>query len=173
MAVEKTLSSQSIFKGSLLGLRVDQVGLSSGKTTSREIVNHRPSVTIIPLTETREVLLVNQFRYPVKDFLLETPAGMIEDKESPEECAQRELQEEVGQLAGRLLKLGDFWTTPGFCDQLMHVFLAEELQPSILTPDEDEDITVVPVSVANIPGMIAEGVIRDAKTIAALLMADL
>ena len=173
MGIENTLSSRSIFEGSVLGLRVDQIRLPNGMIKSREVVNHRPSVTIVPLTDKKEVLLVRQFRYSVKDFLLETPAGVIEEKEIPEECAQRELQEEVGQIAGRLQKIGDFWTTPGFCDQLMHVFLAKELRPSILPPDDDEDIAVMPVSVANIPEMISKGMIRDAKTIAALSMAGI
>ena len=103
--------------------------------------------------------------------LLEGPAGIIEGSETPEHCAGRELQEEIGYRAREMRSLGSFWTTPGFCDELMYVYLASDLAPSALDPDPDEFIETVKTSVSSISELIQRGEIQDAKTIAALLMA--
>lgn len=171
MKKETRLSTEIVFEGKIVTVRVDDVSLPSGGKTVREVVEHRPAVAIVPFDGNGGVLLVSQFRYPVGEELLEVPAGIIEEGETPEQCAGRELQEEIGYRAGELRSLGSFWTTPGFCDELMYVFVATGLEPSRLEPDEDEDISVVRVPVSRIRGMIEAGEIRDAKTIAALLMA--
>ena len=168
---EQQLSSRSVFEGRVLSLRVDEVRLRGGGTAVREVVDHRPAVVIVPIDESDRVLMVSQYRYAVGETLLEAPAGKVDEGEEPSETAQRELQEEVGRIAGDLRKLGEFWATPGFCNELMHAYIARDLTHSALAADEDEDITVVAVPMAEALDMIATGKIRDAKTIAALLMA--
>jgi ADP-ribose pyrophosphatase len=171
MKAETRLSTETVFEGRIVTVRVDSVSLPNGVRAVREVVEHRPAVAIVPLDDNGGVLLVSQFRYPVGEELLEVPAGIIEESETPEECAGRELQEEIGYRARELRSLGSFWTTPGFSDERMYVFVATGLEPSRLEPDEDEDITVVRVPISRIRGMIEAGEIRDAKTIAALLLA--
>ena len=167
---EQQLSSRSIFEGRVVSIRVDEVRLPGGGTAVREVVDHRPAVVIVPLDDDDRVIMVRQYRYAVSETLLEAPAGIVEEGEEPDQTAQRELQEEVGLMAGDLRKLGEFWATPGFCNELMHAYVARDLQNSSLDPDDDEDITVVPVPMAEALDMIVSGKIRDAKTIAALLL---
>ena len=116
-------------------------------------------------------LLVRQYRYPIGKDLLEAPAGGIDSGESPEQAAQRELQEEIGYIAGSLERLGAFWTAPGFCTEYMYAYLARDLTPSSLAPDEDEEIVVERHSLDSVREMIRDGRIVDAKTIAAFWMA--
>lgn len=116
------------------------------------------------------MLLVRQYRHSAGEALLEAPAGTLEDSESPDDCAQRELQEEVGYASMNLRALGGFWTSPGFCTEYIYAYLARNLVESKLSPDDDEDIVVERVPTDRIPQMIRLGEIRDAKTIAALLM---
>lgn len=171
MNTETRLSTETVFEGKIVTVRVDAVSLPNGVKVVREVVEHRPAVAIVPFDDNREVILVSQFRYPVGEQLLEVPAGIIEVSETPEQCADRELQEEIGYRAREMRSLGSFWTAPGFSDELMYVFIATGLEPSRLESDEDEDITVVRVPVSRIREMIEAGEIRDSKTIAALLMA--
>ena len=168
---EEKLSSRSVFEGRVVSVRVDEVRLADGGSAVREVVDHRPAVVIVPLDERGRVLMVRQYRYAVGETLLEAPAGIVEEGEHPDDTAQRELQEEVGRIAGDLRKLGEFWATPGFCNEMMHAYVARDLRHSVLDADDDEDITVVPVPMAEALDMIASGKIRDAKTIAALLLA--
>ncbi len=168
---ERQLSSRSVFEGRVVSLRVDEVLLPGGGTSTREVIDHRPAVVIVPIDDSGNLLMVRQYRYAVGETLLEAPAGVVEDGEDPDETAQRELQEEVGRKAGDLRKLGEFWATPGFCNELMHAYVARDLSHSSLAADDDENITVVAVPVAEALDMIASGEIRDAKTIAALLLA--
>ena len=170
-APEQQLSSRSLFEGRVVSVRVDEVRLAGGGSAVREVVDHRPAVVIVPIDDLGRVLMVRQYRYAVSETLLEAPAGIIEDGEEPSETAQRELQEEVGRIAGDLRKLGEFWATPGFCNELMHAYVARDLRHSDLPADEDEDITVVPVPMTEALDMVRTGQIRDAKTIAALLLA--
>ena len=171
MNTETRLSTETVFEGKIVTVRVDAVSLPNGVKVVREVVEHRPAVAIVPFDDNREVILVSQFRYPVGEQLLEVPAGIIEVSETPEQCADRELQEEIGYRAREMRSLGSFWTAPGFSDELMYAFIATGLEPSKLESDEDEDITVVRVPVSRIREMIEVGEIRDSKTIAALLMA--
>ena len=168
---EQQISSRPVFDGRVVSLRVDEVRLPGGGSAVREVIDHGPAVVLVPIDESGQVLLVRQYRYAVGETLLEAPAGIVEEGEEPDETAQRELQEEVGRIAGDLWKLGEFWATPGFCNELMHAYVARDLSHSALDADDDEDITVVAVPMAEALDMIAAGEIRDAKTIAALLMA--
>ena len=167
---EPTIESRLAYKGKIVNLRVDTVRLPRGDLSTREIVEHSECICIVPLDEQDNVVLVRQFRKPVEEDLLEVPAGGVDKGERSEEAALRELQEETGFTADVLHHLSSFWTTPGFCTELMHAYLATGLRPGSLKPDEDEDIQVVKVPLNRIPDMIRSGEIRDAKSIASLLM---
>ncbi|SHE41010.1 ADP-ribose pyrophosphatase [Desulforamulus putei DSM 12395] len=168
---EKTLSSKRVYEGRILNLRVDQVLLPNGKESGREVVEFSEAVTIVAVTEDKKVLLVTQYRYPVSEVLLEAPAGKMDPRENPVACARRELQEETGYTAGSLEKICEFYTTPGFTNELMHVFLARDLTPGEQSPDEDEFVQVEAVPLQDAIAMIYNGKIRDGKTIAGLLAA--
>ena len=170
MKAEERLASKEVFDGRILRLRVDRVRLPDGGEAVREVVEHRPAVVIVPIDAEGRVVMVRQYRYAVREALLEAPAGIVEAHEKPEECAQRELQEEVGYKAGSLRRLGEFWTTPGFSDELMYAYVATDLVPSVLDPDADENIEIERVPLSRIAEMVRSGEIRDAKTIAACLM---
>jgi ADP-ribose pyrophosphatase len=168
---EHTVDSRRIYDGKILGVRVDTVSLRNGGTSQREIIEHGNSVAMVPVDDEERVLLVRQYRKAPEKSLLEVPAGGLEDGESPEEGALRELQEEVGVTAGKMQLMAGFWLTPGFCTEYMHAYMATDLMPSVLAPDDDENIEVVRVPLAQIPEIIRSGEIQDAKSIAALLMA--
>ena len=137
----------------------------------REVVEHSDAVVILPIDEGGNVTLVRQYRYPISQDLLEAPAGGVDDGESPKQAAQRELQEEIGYSSNKLEYLGKFWSAPGFCTELMHAFVARDLVPSPLPPDEDEAIEVERYPLGSIRDMIRDERILDAKTIAAFWMA--
>lgn len=169
MERERTVSSRLIYEGRVVKLRVDTVELPGGRTSTREIVEHRGAVVIAALDGQGNVLLVRQYRSPVGQELLELPAGTLDPGEDPEPCASRELQEETGFRAERLERLGGFYSAPGFCTEYLHLFLATGLQPARLDADDDEDIQLVPTRLVEIPALIASGEIRDAKSVAGLL----
>ena len=170
MAEETTLDTRRIYSGKIIDVRIDTVRLPDGRTSQREIVEHGHSVVMVPVNHEQSVLLVRQYRQAPEKALLEAPAGGLEAGETPEEGVLRELQEEIGFTAGSLERMAGFWVAPGFCTEYMYAYIATDLRPSTLAPDEDEDIEVVPVQIARIPDMIRSGEIEDAKTIAALLM---
>ena len=171
MRPERLLSSRRVFKGRIVGLRVDAVELPNGLKAVREVVEHRPAVVVVPIDAEGNLLLVRQFRYPVGRDVLEAPAGIVEEGESPKECAARELQEAIGFASGDLRELGGFWSSPGFTAEYMYAYVARELTPSRLEGDPDEDIEVERLSVTEAMKAIREGDLRDAKTIASVLMA--
>ena len=170
MKPEQATSSKFAFEGRIIRVRVDSVRLLNGRQASREVVEHDASVVVVPIDPEENVVLVRQYRYPIGEGLLEAPAGGVQSSESPENCAQRELQEEAGYLSNDLRALGGFWMSPGFCTEYMHVFLAKDLVPSKLQADYDENIEVERVPLSAVPSLIRSGEIKDAKTIASLLM---
>ena len=171
MTEERTLESQLLYKGRLVNLRLDTVELSSGRQARREIVEHRGSVAIVALDGEGKALLVRQYRKALERTLLEIPAGGIDPGEEPGDCAQRELQEETGYRAGKMERIGGFYTSPGYCTEFIHLFLATDLEPSPLRADADEAIELVCVPITDAPKLITSGEICDAKTIAGLLTA--
>ena len=171
MQEEPTLESRRIYDGKVVALRVDTIQLPNGGTATREVIEHGASVVMVPIDEQRRALLVRQYRKAPELSLLEAPAGGLEEGESPEEGVLRELQEEIGHSAGRLVQMTGFWIAPGFCTEYMHTYIASDLSPSALAPDEDENIEVVPVPLEEIPELIRSGEIQDGKSVAALLMA--
>jgi ADP-ribose pyrophosphatase len=169
LAEEKTLSSQSIYDGRAVKLRVDTVQMPSGRETTREIVEHRDCVAIVAIDADDNVLLVNQFRHPVEKELLEIPAGGIDGNEDPVAAVRREMQEETGYLPRKVERLGGFYSSPGYCTEYLYLYLATDLIPSQLYAEDTEIIRLVRVPITKIPGLIASGSICDAKSIAGLL----
>ena len=169
--VERQLRSTTVYSGSVLRLRVDDVELPSGRRSRREVVEHPGGVAVVAVDRDSSVILVRQFRYPVRSALWEIPAGKLEPGEDPLRCAARELEEETGYRAGVLEEVVPFYTSPGFCDEVLHLFFARSLEPGDERPDEDEVIQTRRVSRAELDDMIARGEIRDGKTLLGLFMA--
>jgi len=167
--VEKTLSSQLIYDGRAVRLRVDTVKTPSGRETTREIVEHSDCVAIIAIDADNNVLLVNQFRKAAERELLEIPAGGIDPGEDPVTTVRREMQEETGYLPRRVERLGGFYSAPGYSTEYLYLYLATDLIPSQLHAEDTESIKVVRVPVAQVPSLITSGKICDAKSIAGLL----
>ena len=167
---EETLSSEIIYRGRAIGVRVDQVQTPGGRVTTREIVEHADCVAIIAVDDSNNLLLVNQFRKPVEKELLEIPAGGIEPGEDPTDCVRREMREETGYLPQKVTRLGGFYSTPGYCTEYLYLYLATDLIPSPLQAEDTESIQLKRVPPAEIAGLIDSGAICDAKSIAGLLI---
>lgn len=164
--------SELIYTGKAFDVRRDQVRLPAGKTTSIEVVVHPGAVTMIPIDAQGRILFVRQYRHAVGQELLELPAGTLGEGENPENCARREIREETGMSAAKLEKIGEFYLVPGYSTEYMHIYLASDLKSEPLPGDEDEFITVEAVVSSAIPDLIAQGVLRDAKSLAALFLAE-
>lgn len=167
---ETTIASETIYAGKVVSLRVDEVVLPGDGRSRREIVGHRGAVAAVAL-DGEDVLLVRQWRHPVGDVLLEIPAGTREVGEAPEETMRRELEEEIGLRAARLDHLADLFVAPGYSTELIHLYLATELTPAPRNADADENIVVVRLPLAEAVRRCYAGELRDAKTVAALLLA--
>lgn len=166
----RTLSSRRLYDGKVLALDLDDVEEPGGVRARREVVRHRGSVACLAVHADGRVVLVRQYRHAVAAAVWELPAGRLDPGESPEQGARRELEEEVGLRPGRLEKLAEFWTTPGFCDEALHVFRATELENVPARPEADERIEVWSAGWSEARAMIARGELRDAKTLVALLL---
>jgi len=165
----ETIASRQVYEGKLARFRVDTVRLQDGREFEMEVIEHSRSVVVVPVTDKGSVLLVRQWRQATGEWLLEAPAGRLEQGESPADAAQRELREETGFSAQEMRPLGGFWTAPGLFTEYMYAFLATGLEPSPLPQDPGEDVSVEEVRLDEVPGMIESGAIRDAKTIASVL----
>ena len=168
MSQEKTISSQLIYEGRAVKVRVDTVEMPSGRETTREIVAHSDCVAIIAIDDEGNVLLVSQFRKAVEKELLEIPAGGMEPGEDPVTTVSREMQEETGYLPRKVESLGGFYSAPGYCTEYLYLYLATDLVPSQLFAEDTEGIRLVRVPLHQIPELIASGRICDAKSIAGL-----
>lgn len=169
---ETRIDSTVHFEGRLVRIEVDRVRLADGNESRREVVRHGGAVVVVPVTDDGRLLLVRQFRYPTGEVLLELPAGTLEANEDPAECAHRELEEETGHRAGGLKRVGEFYSAPGFCDELLYCFVATGLQPDgEAEGDADERIEVGAIPIDDLAALIVNGEIRDAKTLAALMLA--
>ncbi len=170
MSEEKTLSSQLIYDGRVVKLRVDTVRMPGGRETRREIVEHSDCVAIVAIDANDNVLLVKQFRKSVEKELLEIPAGGIDPGEDAVTTVRREMREETGYLPQKVERLGGFYSTPGYCTEYLHLYLATDLTPSQLFAEDTESIKLVRVPISQIPSLITSGSICDAKSIAGLLI---
>lgn len=174
------VKSEVKFKGKVLTLRVDEVRMPSGRVADREVISHFGAVGMVPLLDTGEVILVKQYRHPVKGYLLEIPAGKLAKNEDPLECARRELKEEIGMEAGELIKLTQFYTTPGYSNEYFHLYLAKNLKPCLPTGREsrmgqveEEIVGTERMPLDKALELIDEGKIEDGKTIAGLCLTKL
>ncbi|GAB4413953.1 MAG: NUDIX hydrolase [Anaerolineales bacterium] len=173
MKAERTLNSRLVYEGRLIRLRADEVALPNGRRTVREVVEARGAVGIVALDDEGYVILVRQYRRPAGRELWEIPAGTLEPGEDPAACARRELAEETGFTAQEVRPLAGFYTSPGFCDEWMHLFLARGLSEGPQAQEDDESIRVARVPLADALAMIRSGEICDAKTVAGLLLVAL
>lgn len=167
---EKTFKSKLIYKGKILSLRLDNVILPNGKTTTREIVEHSGAVAILPLIDKDKFLLVKQFRTPIRKTLLEIPAGKIEKGENIRQCAKRELMEETGYKTDNLKKIASVYLAPGYSSEIIHIFLAKNLKETKSNPDDDEFIQNVILKKKDTLDKIKNGKIKDSKTIIAVML---
>ncbi len=167
---EKTVNSKFIHRGRILTLRVDEVILPNGKKAAREIVENPGAVAAVPILSDGKVILVRQFRKPVEEVIYEIPAGKLEPGEDPRRCMERELEEEIGYRAGKLEKLTSCYPSPGFSDEIMHIFLATDLEKTEQKLEEDEVLEAVTLEFEEALRMIEEGTIKDSKTIIGLLL---
>lgn len=166
---EFCLKSETVFQGKILEVKLDQVKLKNGRTSSREVVLHPGAVGIIPFVSETEIVLVRQYRYPVQEELLEIPAGKLDPGESAESCAIRELEEETGYKAEKLNYLGSIYTSPGFSSEIIHIYWAEQLDFTRANPDPDEILETVTINFEKAVKMCLDNKIKDAKTVVALI----
>lgn len=169
---EKLVNRQVIFEGKVLRLEKDDITLPDGRPAIREVIRHNGAVAVVPVDEQGRVLCVRQFRYPYREILLEIPAGKLEKGEGdPEAAARRELREETGARAGKMTYLGRFYSSAAILDEIIHVYLAEDLTVGETDPDDDEYIEVTAIPLDELCDMIARGEVPDGKTQAAVMKA--
>ena len=164
------IDSKKVFAGRVFDVSVDTVR-EGDQTYVREVVHHPGSAVILPVFDDGTIALVKQYRHPAVKYLLELPAGTLNDKERPQEGAVRELEEELGVVAGNLEKLSEFFISPGFLSEKMWLYLATDLRETKQHLEDDEAIEIVRVSLDRALQMITDGEIEDAKTIIGLLLA--
>lgn len=162
---ERQIASERIYEGRILNLRRDTIELPNGKRRQREVVEHAPAVVLIAENADRELLLIEQYRYPVQQNVLELPAGIVEKGESFETAANRELQEETGWRPQRLENIAEVFSSPGFSDELFAVFYATDLVPDKLPEDEDEFIESRFYTEHEVRALVTGRGIADAKTL--------
>lgn len=169
---EKTVSRRQIYQGNIIKVESLTVTLPDGKEASRDLVTHPGASVVIPLGENGELYLVRQFRKPLEAVSLELPAGKLDPGEDPQVCAERELREETGLTAQSIRYLISIHTTPGFCNEVIHMYAATGLKEGDSCADEDEFITTEKMPVKELVDMVLKGVITDAKSIIGILLAE-
>lgn len=169
---EKFVSNERKYTGNMIAVDLMRVILPNGKEATRDVVVHPGASVVIPLTERGEIYVVKQFRAPIGKTLIELPAGKLDKGEEPLVCAKRELFEETGLEAQNMRHITSFETTPGFCNEVLHMYLATDLKKGVANLDEDEFLTVDKIPVAKLMEMIISNEITDAKTIIGVLIAE-
>ncbi|ACL76104.1 NUDIX domain-containing protein [Ruminiclostridium cellulolyticum] len=170
---EKTLKTEDIYKGNIIKVQNLTVSLPNGKEATRDIVLHPGASVVVPINEKGELYMVKQFRKPLDMTTLELPAGKLDSVgEDPKLCAERELMEETGLRAGKIEHLISIHTTPGFCNEVIHMYVATELIEGESCTDEDEFLDVEKIHVSKLVDMILNHEITDGKTIIGVLMAE-
>ena len=169
------VSSRRVYTGRVISLDVDEVRFPDGSIGELEMIRHSGASAVVPLLDAAkadpDVVLIRQYRSAANGYLYEIPAGRLNPDESPEECAGRELREETGYSAGRLRQLTTIFTTPGFTDEQIHLFVAENLTNGVATPEADEFMELHPIPLSRAVAMVHSGEIVDAKTAIGLLLA--
>lgn len=167
---EEQLSSSQVYSGRILNVRVDRVVKPDGSETSREIVVHSDCVAVVAMDDEGRIILERQFRYPVQEELFEIPAGTIEPGETPLEAARREMQEETGYRPKELVPLGGFYSAPGYSTEYLYLFAASGLVSDPIQAEDSDEIELVRCSLSEVREMIKSGEVRDAKSVAGLLL---
>ena len=165
------LETREIFKGRTVRLDVEKVRLPNDKVMDFEIIRHSGAAAVVPVTDDGHVFLIRQYRYATGGYLLEIPAGKLDPGEEPEACALRETEEEIGYRPGKLEPLGWIWTTPGFADEKIWLYLATGLEPTRQALGDDEILSIERVTLAEAVEKAARGEIQDSKSVCALLRA--
>ena len=168
--MEKSLKFDTVFRGKILRLEVHEVELQNGAMASREVVRHQGAVAIVPI-HGKNLIMVKQYRFPLGEYLMEIPAGKIDSGEAPLQTAIRELHEETGFAPIDLNMMAVFYSSPGFSDEKIYLYLADVEKNSEPEPDDDEFLETEEIPFDDIVDLITEGKIRDGKTIAAVLLA--
>ncbi len=172
--IEKQLKAEYIYRGKIINVRLDEAQLPDGNTALREVVEHPGGVCVAALTDKNELLFVRQFRYPYSELLLEIPAGKRNClSEDPLECGIRELKEETGAVAEKMIFLGEMYPTPGYCGEVLYMFAATGLSFGDSCPDSDEFLEVERIPLERAVEMVMNGELKDAKTQAAILKVKL
>lgn len=166
---ETLVDRRDVFQGRVISLHVDRVRLATGREATREVVDHPGGVAVLPVLEDGRIVLVRQYRHAAGTVLWEVPAGKLEPGETPFDCARRELEEETGLAAERWTARGHAFTTPGFCNEVLHLFIADGCRFGKPHPDEDEQLAPVVMAPDDVTQLIATGAIQDFKTLVLLL----
>lgn len=165
---EKTISSESVYHGKIIDVELHNVTLPNGTSGKRELVYHSGAVAVIAITKDNKIVMVKQFRKPLERTLVEIPAGKLEKHEDPKACAHRELQEETGYHAGKINYVTSFYTSPGFSDEMMHIYYADQLTRGESQTDEDEFVEQMEVTIDEALDLIQQKEIYDAKSVNAI-----
>lgn len=169
---EKTIREDRKYTGNIINVNKLTVELPNGKEATRDVVRHPGASVVVPMTDNGMLLMVTQFRKPCDMISLELPAGKLDSGEDPENCAKRELHEETGFIAGKMVKAFEIHSSPGFSDEVLHMYVATNLTEGEACPDEDEFISCSRHSIADLISMVKKGEITDAKTIIGIFLAD-
>lgn len=169
---EKTLSVNEIFNGKIISLHVDEIELPNGEKSIREIVEHSGGVCVAAMTDENELFFVRQYRYPYRRVLLELPAGKLEKGEDPLEAGLRELEEECGVTADKVISMGTVYPTVAYCSEVIHLFAAKGLHKTHQHLDEDEFLDIERIKLEDAVAMVMNGEISDSKTTILVLKLD-
>lgn len=169
---EKTMKSDKVYEGKILNLKVDTVEMPDKKYSKREIVEHPGGVAIVAITSEGSMVLVKQYRKPVESFLVEIPAGKLELNEEPRETAIRELKEETGLESDKITYISEFYTSPGYSDEKIHLFLAEDLRKVEYIAEPGEFLEIIELPIEELTKMVKRGEIVDSKTIIGIFIAQ-
>lgn len=168
----RIISSQVIYKGKVFNTLVDQIEYNSGNKAIREVAEHPGGAVVVPVTDNGKIVMVTQYRFPVKEVLLELPAGKLSKGEDPKVCAVRELEEETGYKSDDIKSLGSIYTTPGYSTEKLWIYLAENLKPGNYNREEGEfGMEVFELSLPEVEEKIYNGEIVDGKTICGIFLA--
>jgi ADP-ribose pyrophosphatase len=165
----KILSHREVFSGKIVKLHVDDIRQESGESTTREVVIHPGGVAAVPVLDDGRIVLIRQFRYPLGKYIWEIPAGKLDSGETPRDTIARELEEEIGYSAGKLEEICSFYSSPGFCNEVIHLFVARNLVPCVRRPETGEHITPEAHILDECLEMIASGEIMDGKSVIGIL----
>ena len=171
MEKDKLLKSEIIFQGKIFEIKKDKVLLENGNEARRDIIVHKGACCAVPITKEGKIILVNQYRHAVGDFLLEIPGGCLETGENPKDCIYRELQEEIGYKPGNIEYIFKMYSTPGYSTEGLFCYICSDLEKSSLPCDEDENIEIIELSFDEFNQYLKEDKIKDGKTIACCLYA--